>query len=192
MRNKDFSFLLKVGLALCLGMILRFSAFAQCENGYSTHTFDTALTSNGFGMYTLTVPQWHPDSGTLLSVKVSTAVTSQYEFTLRNADNQSATYNLTIGQEDIISGAALSSPVTSITNQYTNNYPLSPGQSITDGPFPLMNNHITSDSITDNIVPFLGAGNVTLSYMSFTYTGLNAVNSATYYYSSNINNNMDF
>src|SRR5579859_2670230 len=110
MRSCDLSILLKVGLALCIGMILHLSVSAQCSNGLSTHTYDTTLTSNGFGLYTVSVPQWSPDSGTLVSVKISTTVSSQYGFTLRNADNSTATYNLTLGQEDQISGTALSSP----------------------------------------------------------------------------------
>ena len=41
------SFLLKVGLALCIGMILHQTIVAQCSNGFSTHTYDTTLASSG-------------------------------------------------------------------------------------------------------------------------------------------------
>jgi len=192
MRNCGLSILLKVGLALCVGMMLNQSVSAQCSNGLSTHTYDTTLTSNGFGLYSVTVPQWSPDSGTLVSVKISTTVSSQYGFTLRNADNNTATYNLTLGQEDQISGSALSSPFSSSTSQFVSSYPLTSGQSVTQAPFSFLDNRASSDSITGNIAPFLGMGQLTFNYMSFTFTNLTTVNNATYYYSANINNSMHF
>lgn len=190
MGNYGLSFLLKVGLALCLGMILHQSVRAQGSNVLSTHTYDTSLSSNGFGQYSVSFPQWSPDSGTLVSVKIAATVTSQYGFTLKNADNQPATYSLTLGQEDQITGSALSSPYINTMSQAINSYPLSPGQAVTQAPFTFLSNHTSSDSITDNITPFLGAGRVTLNYMSFTYTNLSTINNATYYYSANINNSM--
>lgn len=191
MRNCNLSFLLKVGLALCIGMILHRSLFAQCSSGFSTHTYDTTLSSTGFGLYTISAPQWSPDSGTLVSVKLSAVVSSKYGFTLRNADIQTATYSLTLGQDDQITGSALSSPYSNVMSQFVNTYPLTSGQSVTQDPFPFLDNHISSDSIT-NVAPFLGFGQVTLNYMSFTYTNLSTVNNATYYYSANISNNIHF
>jgi Secretion system C-terminal sorting domain len=181
----------KVGPALCLGMIFHLSLQAQCSNGFSTYTYDTSLTSNGFGTYTISAPQWSPDSGTLKAVKISATVSSQYGFTLRNADNSSATYALTLGQDDQINGSALPASYSNVMSQFVNNYPLTPGQSVTENPFVFLNNHVSSDSIT-NVAPFLGSGQVTLNYLSFTYTDLSTANNATYYYSANINNAIHF
>jgi hypothetical protein len=113
------SFLLKVGLALCVGMVFHQNLQAQCSNGLSTHTYDTTLTSNGFGVYAINAPQFSPDSGTLVSVKISAVVSSQYGFTLKNASNANASYSLTLGQDDQVSGAALSSPYSSCRNSST-------------------------------------------------------------------------
>jgi hypothetical protein len=77
-------------------------------------------------------------------------------------------------------------------SQFMNTYPLSPGQTITENPFAFITNRVSSDSITDNIAPFLGMGQVTLNYMSFTFTNLTTINNATYSYSANINNSMHF
>jgi len=55
-----------------------------------------------------------------------------------------------------------------------------------------LTNHVSSDSITGNVAPFLGTGAVALNYLSFTYTDLSTVNNATYSYSANINNTMHF
>ncbi len=186
------SFLLKVGLALCIGMILHQSVEAQCSNGLSARTYDTSLSSNGFAMYTVSVPQWSPDSGTLVSVKLSATVSSQYGFTLTNSDPQTATYSLTLGQEDIISGTGLSTPYTNVMSQFVNTYPLASGQVVSQTPFAFLNNHVSSDSITSNVAPFLGTGQLTMNYMSFTYTDLSTINNSTYSYSANINNNIKF
>jgi hypothetical protein len=191
MGNCNPSFLLKVGLALCIGMILHQTVVAQCSNGFSTHTYDTTLASSGFGTYTISVPQWSPDSGTLAAVKISATVSSQYGFTLGNANGQNATFSLTLGQDDQITGTGISSPYSNVMSKFVNNYPLQPGQSLTESPFVFLDNHVSSDSIT-NVAPFLGFGQVTLSYLSFTYTDLSAIDNATYTYSANINNNIQF
>lgn len=143
-------------------------------------------------MYTISVPQWSPDSGTLVSVKVSATVSSQYGFTLTNADNNASTYTLILGQDDQITGSALSTPFTNIMSQQINTYPLGPGAQVAQSPFAFLTNHVSSDSITGNVAAFLGFGKVTLSYMSFTFTDLSTVNNATYSYSANINNNIKF
>jgi hypothetical protein len=192
MGNCTPSFLLKVGLAIGIGVILRSPTFAQCTNNLATRSYDTALTSNGFGIYAMNIPQFSPDSGLLVSVKLSATTTSQYGFTLKNADTANATYSLTLGQEDQFGGAALGSPFTNVMSQFINNYPLTPGQQVITTPFTFLNGHISSDSITGNTAPFLGTGQVNLSYMSFTYTSLTTTNNSTYYYSNNIANNLHF
>jgi hypothetical protein len=183
---------IRVGLVLCIGMMFHQSLQAQSSNAISVHTYDTVLTSNGFGMYNINVPKFDPDSGTLVSVNLSATVSSQYGFTLTNADNQSATYTLTLGQDDQITGSALGSPFSNIVTQQINTYPLTSGQAITQPPFAFLSNHVSNDSITGNVAPFLGAGAVALNYLSFTYTDLSTVNNATYSYSANINNSIHF
>ncbi len=192
MGNCTPSFLLKVGLAMGIGILFQFPILAQCTNNFATRSYDTALTSNGFGIYAMNVPQFSPDSGLLVSVKLSATTTSQYGFTLRNADTANATYSLTLGQEDQFSGSALGTPFTNVMSQFINIYPMTPGQQVITPPFTFLNGHISSDSITGNTAPFLGTGHVNLSYMSFTYTSLTTANNSTYYYSNNIANNLHF
>ncbi len=177
---------------MSIGILFQFRTLGQCTNNLATRSYDSALTSNGFGIYAMNVPQFNPDSGLLVSVKLSATTTSQYGFTLRNSDTANATYSLTLGQEDQFSGAALGSPFTSVMSQFINNYAMTPGQQVITPPFTFLNGHISSDSITGNTAPFLGTGHVNLSYMSFTYTSLTTANNATYYYSNNISNNLHF
>src|ERR1700744_2076349 len=122
-------------MVLCLGTFLQTTSLAQCVNNLGTRTYDTSLVSNGFNIFSLSFPKWSPDSGLLVSVKLAAEVNSQYSFTLRNADVQSATYQLSVGQEDQFSGPLLT-PFTNVTApQLIGAYPLLPGQAMSQGPF---------------------------------------------------------
>jgi hypothetical protein len=79
------------------GLILGQTVKAQSPGSLVTRTYDTALTSDGFGIYHLQFPQFSPDSGTLVSVRISALTNTMYGFTLRNADSVAATYALTVG-----------------------------------------------------------------------------------------------
>jgi hypothetical protein len=186
MRRPNPSFLKNVCLALCIGMLLHDVCAAQCVNNLGTKNYDTTLTSNGFGLFNLPIPQMDPDSGQLVSVKISATVTSNYWFNLTNVNTNPATYDLNIGQEDQFTLPGVS-PYLNITPMYVGTYDLSPGQSQSAGPFPFMTGHVSSDSITSNVAPFLGNGTVSLKYMSFQYTNLWAYNFASYSFSNAIN-----
>jgi len=183
---------LKLALVLCVLILFCRSTQAQSSAALSTHTYDTVLSSNGFAMFNINVPQFRPDSGTLVAVNLSATVSSKYGFTLTNADNNSATYTLTLGQDDQITGAAIGSPFANIMSKQINSYPLTSGQVVSQPPFDFLTDHVSNDSITGNVAPFLGTGSVPLNYMSFTYTDLSTVNNATYSYSASINNTIHF
>jgi hypothetical protein len=179
-------------LAIGLAIGLHVAVQAQCNaSTLSTTTYDTALTSNGFAIYILGFPQFNPDSGTLVAVRLTATVNSQYGFTLRNADSVATTYTLTLGQQDLISGPQLSVPYSNVTTQPMGSYSLDSNQSMTKTPFNLLTNYVASDTVTA-VSPFLGAGRVSLNYQSFTFSNLSAVNNAAYYYSAGINTNVTF
>jgi hypothetical protein len=178
-------------MVLCLGLFQQTPSLAQCVNNLGTRTYDTSLVSNGFNIFSLSFPKWSPDSGLLVSVKMSVEVSSQYSFTLKNADMQTATYQLSVGQEDQFSGTMMT-PYTNLTPpQMIGSFPLLPGQTISQGPFTFLDKHVSSDSIT-TVAPFLGGGMIDISYMSFTYTNLSTINNAMYYYGATIANSMHF
>jgi hypothetical protein len=179
-------------LVIGLAVGLHVAAKAQCNaTTLSTTTYDTALTSNGFATYSLSFPQFNPDSGTLVAVRLNAMVNSQYGFTLRNADTVATTYSLTLGQQDLISGPQLSIPYSNVTTRSMGSYPLNSNQSVTKTPFNLLTNYVASDTVTA-ISPFMGGGQVSLNYQSFTFSNLSAVNNAAYYYSAGINTNVTF
>jgi Secretion system C-terminal sorting domain len=191
MQSYNLSFLGKACLALCIGLILSCATNAQCVNNLATMTYDTALNSKGFGDFNLRFPQFNPDSGTLVSVRLIATVNSMYGFTLRNADSLNTTYALMVGQQDQITGTTIPATYSNITSQSMGTYPLNPGQSVTQASLNVLSNHISTDTITA-VSSFLGAGQVSLNYQSFTFTNLSTVNNAAYYYSAGITNSMTF
>lgn len=180
-----------MGLAVLAGLAFAQTAEAQCVGNLTTRTYDTALTSNGFAIFRLTFPQFNPDSGTLVSVKLIAQDNTLYGFTLRNADSVAENYSLTIGEQDLFSGSPLPATYSNEASQNMGSYPLNPGQSITEAPFSFLNGHTSSDSVTA-VAPFLGTGSVSLNYQAFTFTNLNSIDNASYYYSAGISNKLTF
>ena len=183
MRRPNPSYLKNVCLVACIGMLLQVRCFAQCVNNLGTHNYDTTLSNDGYGYYGLSFPQFSPDSGQLLSVKLTATTTATYGFNLRNVDTKAGTYQLNIGQEDQFS-AAFASPWLNITPYHVGIYTLNPGETQSAAPIPFLTNNVSSDSITGNVVPFLGNGSVNINYMSFVYTNLWANDHTAYFFSS--------
>jgi hypothetical protein len=175
---------------LLAGLALGQAAKAQNAGNLATRTYDTALTSDGFGIYHLHIPQFSPDSGTLVSVHISAQTNTMYGFTLRNADSLSETYSLTVGIQDEFSGPTLPT-YSNVTSQSLGNFPLGAGQEVTQAPLSLLQNHVSTDTVSA-LTTFLGTGQVSVQYQAFTFTNLNAANHASYYYSAGIANTMTF
>jgi hypothetical protein len=185
-------FLLKsLCLALCIGMLVHSRSYGQCQNFLATKSYDTTLSNNGYGFYTLPFPQFDPDSGLLLSVKLSANVNSSYAFTLTNINPIPVTYNLTIGQKDMYMVSGRNS-VLMTTPKPIGTYTLAPGESQSQATFPFMTNNVTADSITSATGPFMGHSSVSVQYMSFAYVDLSASNHAAYKYQNAINSATKF
>ena len=76
------------------GLLLAQGAKAQGPGNQVTRALDTALSSDGFGVFHVQIPQFNPDSGTLVSVHISALTNTMYGFTLKDAGSASATYAL--------------------------------------------------------------------------------------------------
>jgi hypothetical protein len=179
-------------LMLSVAMILRMSVSGQCANNLGTKTYDTVLNGIGYGVYALRFPQWNPDSGTLISVKVSTRVQVQYGFTLTNADVKPSVYTLQVGREDHFTSPAIPSPFDNIIQKTIGAYALDPAATESQTPFLFLDGYTSSDSITIGTVPFLGTGHVDFTYSPITYTDLHTSNNASYNFHASAQDAMDF
>jgi hypothetical protein len=178
-------------VALLAGLALGQSAEAQPTGNQVTRALDTALSSDGFGIFHVQFPQFNPDSGTLVSVHISALTNTMYGFTLRDADSVSSTYALSVGIQDEFSGPALPATYSNVTNQSLGSFPLTPGSGVTQAPVSLLQNNTSTDTVTA-VTTFLGTGQVSLRYQAFTFTNLNSTNNAPYYYSAGIANTITF
>jgi hypothetical protein len=192
MKNYFNSYPGKVMLILCMGVLLRREGAAQCVNNLGTRAYDTALTGIGYGYYTIRVPQWSPDSGQLVSVKVSVLVSVQYGYTLKNVDVNPSIYTLSVGREDYISSPAMLHPYDNDMEQKIGVVPLAAGASMTQGLFPFMNDYVNSDSITDNVTPFLGTDSISFTYSPITWSDLHTNNNSSYAYHATVQDAMKF
>jgi len=182
----------KLCIALCTAIILVPDARSQCVNNLSTRSYDTLITGPGYGTYNISLPKWSPDSGLLVSVRINVNVSVQYGFTMKNADLTPSVYTLWVGREDAFTSPALTSAYDSVKEQLIGVYPLDPGASVTMSPFSLMNNYNYTDSITTNVVPFQGQGNVSFVYSPVTYTTLHTNNNSSYNYSATATDQVHF
>ena len=192
MKNGGYPSFRKMCLMLCVGMILYAGVAGQCLNNLATRSYDTVLNGIGYGVYALRFPQWDPDSGTLVSVKVSARVSVQYVFTLRNVDVMSSDYTLRVGREDRFTSSAMTTAYDNIVEQQIGVYPLDPGAVYSQGPFPFLHDYVNTDSITVNTVPFLGKGLVSFMYSPVTYTDLRTDNNASFAYHATAQDAMNF
>jgi hypothetical protein len=70
-----------------------------------------------------------------------------------------------------------------VTSLSLGNFPLGAGQEVTQSPVNLLQNHVSTDTISA-VTTFLGTGQVSLKYQAFTFTNLDVSNHAPYYYTA--------
>jgi hypothetical protein len=183
-------------LRLCLAALFFISSIGpsagQCGNTFGSRTYDTLITGPGYGAYTLTFPKWNPDSGTLVSVKLSATVTQQYAFTLKNADLMPSVYTILVGRYDEFSGPAMGTTFSNTTERNIGIFALPPNTSVTRAPFAFLQNYTNSDSITAAVAPFAGTGNLSFVYAPITYTDVHANNNASYSYNASAGDSIHF
>lgn len=182
-------------LSYCLGIFFFFAhigpSAGQCGT-LSSRSYDTLVTGPGYGTYTLSFPKWNPDSGALMSVRISAIVSLQYGFTLRNADVLPSLYTVIVGRYDQISSPAMTSMYTNITEQNIGAYPLNPGASISKPPFAFLSNYANIDTITGSVAAFVGPGSLSFVYVPITYTDVHTNNNASYSFAAAAADSINF
>ncbi len=168
------------------------SAAGQCGNTLSSRSYDTLITSPGYGTYTLTFPKWNPDSGTLVSVKLTASVSQQYGFTLKNADLMPSSYTILVGRYDQFTSPAMGVSFNNTIERTIGIFTLQPAASVTSPPFAFLQNYANTDSITGAVAPFTGTGTLSFVYAPITYTDVHANNNASYSYSASAGDSIHF
>lgn len=181
----------KATLVLCV-VAFHLVVNAQNTGNLASRSYDTVLTGIGYGTYSVNLPKWSPDSGLLVSVKISLQVAVHYTYTLQNIDHQPTTYSLMVGREDPFTSPALNRAYTNGTEQNLGDIPLAPGDIQSQGPLALFNGYTNVDSITDNITPFLGSDAVNFTYSPITFTNLRTNNNTGFAFHASAQDTMHF
>jgi hypothetical protein len=169
-------------LTACMGVALHGGASAQCTNNLLVRTYDTVISGPGYGTYQFNFPKWSIDSGLLVAVKVSTVVNLQYGYTLKNTDVTDGTYDILVGRLDRFSSTALPAPYSNSNEQQIGSYNLNPGDQVSQAPMAILTNYTSTDSVSGNTAPFVGAGTVQFTYKPTTYTSIQMTNTVSYGY----------
>ncbi|MHA4809784.1 T9SS type A sorting domain-containing protein [Flavitalea flava] len=192
MKNGDGSFPQKMVLGLCVGIILHFSSAGQTGSGDGTihtllsRTYDTLVSGTGNDKHTVSFPQWDSRSGKLVAVRIKTQISSQYQYTLRNADSLPDTYIVKMGREDKINDGAIATPYDSTSDHTIGSFSLDPGNRQSQDPYILLDKYNHTDSITDHFDSYTGTGEFLLKYSAVTWSNVNSANKLGYYYSAAI------
>ena len=166
------------------------SGIAQCLAPYQSISFDTVMIGNGNGSHVLSLSQFDPAMGTLISAQIHALVSLNYGFTLKNADSIPGNFSVSVVRNDLIQSSALPGNYDNTIDTTIGSYLLTPGQSVSMAPYTILYRYDNSDSIFQNPVDFLGSGSVSFNYKPLTYTNLTGTNS--YLYGATANDTIHF
>jgi len=175
---------------MCLSILIAASANAQCGNTLQSITYDTVIIGTGNDVRAISLSQFDPSIGTLVSAKLNSTISVNYGFTLKNVEAVQRDFAVSVGRYDYFTSTALSTPYTNITNTSVGDFVLNPGDSISKPPFTVLYRYSQNDSVTTDVVNFLGNNNVAFNYKTITYTNLTGSN--VYYYSAIANDTVHF
>jgi hypothetical protein len=163
----------------------------QCIPG-TTHavTYDTVVAGTGNSTHSFSLPQFDPSLGTLVSATIHSVVSVNYGFTLQNVETIQRDFSVSVGRYDYFSGSTLGSPYSNLLSIDLGSYLLNPNDMVTKSPYTILYRYVNSDSLTSNMVNYLGNGTVNFYYKPITYTTLTGSN--TYYYSATANDTVQF
>jgi len=179
-----------IALCLCLENLASNSSFGQCSNISQSITYDTLVPGTGNNSTLFTFPQFDPSLGTLVSVRVNSIVSVNYGFTLKNVEGIQRNFSVSVGRYDQFSSTAMVSSYTNLLDVALGSFLLDPGNSVSQSSHTILNRYLESDSITSNVVNFLGNGIVNFNYKAITYTNLTGSN--TYFYSAGADDTLRF
>jgi hypothetical protein len=147
-----------------------------------TVTYDTLLPGTGNSTHTLSLSQFNPSLGTLVAAKINSVVSVNYGFTLQDVETVQRNFTVSVGRYDNFSSPSIAAPYTNLVTVNLGSFLLNPNQVVSKAPYTILYRYLNTDSVTSNMVDFVGNGNVSFTYKPITYTNLTG--SKTYYYSA--------
>jgi len=187
---KPISYLKKILTCLALPAFMYFSAASQCIPPYSTITYDTLIIGSGNDYHSIALSQFDPSIGTLMGVDVSSVVSVNYGFTLKNTNTIPINFSISVGRNDNIQSTVLTSDYSNSIVANVGTFALNPNQTITQAPVTVINRYDNNIHLTNNLVNFMGSSTVGFDYSPQTYTDHSG--SSIYQYSASANDTIHF
>jgi Secretion system C-terminal sorting domain len=175
----------------CAVLLMHTSSRGQCIPGtMHSVTYDSLVPGTGNSTHIFSLPQFDPTLGTLISAKLNSVVSVNYGFTLQNVETIQRNFSVSVGRYDYFSGASMATPYSNLLNIDLGSYLLNPNDMVSKAPYTILYRYVNSDSLTSNMLNYVGNGTVDFSYKPITYTSLTGSN--TYYYSATASDTVEF
>lgn len=188
--SQPISIFKKNCISLLVAGLLHFTGISQCIAPYSKVTYDTLITGSGNDHHSLSLSQFNPSIGTLMGVDISSVVSVNYGFTLKNTNTVPINFSIAVGRNDNFQSPVLSAEYSNSIMAPVGTFALNPNQTITQAPVPVINRYDNNIHLTDNLASFLGVGLVGFDYSPHTYTDHSG--SSVYQYSASANDTIHF
>lgn len=170
--------------------MISFFSHSQCANTLQSITYDTVVIGSGNDNRSFSFSKFDPSIGTLAEVNVSSVVSVNYGFTLKNTNTSAVNFSIAVGRNDNFQSSSLPVPYANSMSADVGTFFLNPNQTITQALTPVISRYDNSVSITTNVVDFVGTGNIDFTYTPHTYTDHSG--SPSYQYSASANDTVHF
>ncbi len=181
----------KLCFLFSLSLLIARSASAQCDLTNLRHiTYDTLIIGTANDEYSINLPQFDPSIGTLVSVKLNSTISLNYGFTLQNVEAVQRDFTVQVVRDDNFTSSALNDPYSNEVDTSIGEFLLNPNDIVSKNPYTVLYRFSQNDSITSNVVPFLGNNNVAFDYTTLTYANL--YGSSQYAFNASANDTIRF
>jgi len=171
-------------------IVLGLGAKAQSNPAVLSLNYDTLVAGTGNNHFDLSFPQWDPSRGKLLGVKISTVSTLHLGFTLRNVDNLSDTFRISVGNKDSIS--ALKAGYQHLNSVAVGVYALDSQREQKQVPVNLLDRISQTDSVAGDLSSYIGEGKIALGLTPVFWSYVESGNHSSFYYSASLRDTIIF
>ena len=181
----------KLCFLFTLSLLMAGTASAQCDpNNLKRVTYDTLIIGTANDEYSISLPQFDPSIGTLVSVNLKSTVSLNYGFRLQNVEVVQRDFTVQVARYDYYTSNALNDSYFNEIDSSAGEFLLNPNDIVSKNPYTILYRYEMDDSITNNVASFLGNNYVAFDYNTATSTNL--YGSSQYAFSASVNDTVRF
>ncbi len=128
MKKRPPKILVKLLCVWCIGIAIQSPSRAQCiPSSLQSVSYDTLIAGSGNDSHTFNFKKFNPALGTLVAAKVSSVVSVNYGFTLKNVESVARNFSVSVGRYDNFQSPEITTPYNNQFETPIGDYNLSPG-----------------------------------------------------------------